>query len=238
MMGAGLVARSLKRRFGAVRALDDLSLSVEPGQFLSIFGPNGAGKTSLLRVLSGSLRPDAGTLHWRGEPLDPNEPQWRATIGVLSHRSFLYDGLSLRENLRFFGRLYGIPGLDRRIESRLGDFGLEPHAEKRVGELSRGLTQRAALARALLHDPQVVLLDEPYTGLDTHAAAELGAVLGELRTGARTVVMVTHDLVQGARLADRIAILGAGKLLLHTDEFPRDASALQALYHRTVGAQA
>jgi len=238
MMSAGLVARSLKRRFGAVRALDDLSLSIEPGQFLTVFGPNGAGKTSLLRVLAGALRPDAGTLHWQGEPLDPNEPEWRATIGVLSHRSFLYDGLSVRENLRFFGKLYGIDALEQRIETRLSEFGLGPHAEKRVDALSRGLTQRAALARALLHDPQVVLLDEPYTGLDAHAAAELGAVLSELRSGARTVIMVTHDLVQGARLADRIAILGAGKLLLDADEFPRDATALQALYHQSVGAQA
>ncbi len=237
-MSVGLVARSLSRRFGAVRALDELSVTVGEGEFLTVFGPNGAGKTSLLRVLAGGLRPDGGEMEWEGRPLDPQDAAWRSVIGVLSHRSFLYDGLTVTENLRFFGSLYGLSDLEDRIRERLVGFGLQPHADKRAGALSRGLTQRLALARTLLHDPRVVFLDEPYTGLDAHAADDLGAVLTELRSGGRTVIMATHNLLQGARLADRIAIQTSGKIRLDTADFPSDPARLQALYHDVVEAAA
>ncbi|MEZ4417896.1 MAG: heme ABC exporter ATP-binding protein CcmA [Gemmatimonadota bacterium] len=237
-MSRGLGARSLTRRYGATLALDDLSLDIEPGCFLTLFGPNGAGKTSLLRVLAGALRPDRGELLWDGEPLDPRDETWRARLGVLSHRSFLYDQLTVRENLKFYGALYSLNDVARRIDESLERFGLGKWQHHPAKALSRGLTQRLSLARALLHDPQVVLLDEPYTGLDAHAAARLGEILTHLKDGKRLVVMVTHDLVQGARLADRIAIQVAGKLRLVTDDFPADPTGLEGLYQRTVGLAA
>ena len=237
-MTRGLGARALTRRFGPTRALDELGFDLEPGRFLTLFGPNGAGKTSLLRVLSGALRPDKGQLTWDGEPLDAQGPDWRTRVGMVSHRSFLYGHLTTRENLRLYGSLYGLPDLDRRIDERIETFGLGKWRDLPARALSRGLTQRLSLARALLHDPDVVLLDEPYTGLDAHAASRLAEILEHLKDGRRLVVMVTHDLVQGARLADVVAIQVAGRLRLFTEDFPRDATRLQSLYHETVGAAA
>ena len=206
-----LEARELARAFGPVRAVDGISFSLELGELLVVLGPNGAGKTTLLGMLGGTLHPTEGEIRFRGELRDSASTSWRGELGVLSHRTFLYPALSARENLRFWGRIYGLTDLDERVEVRLSEVGLEPHGSRMVREFSRGMRQRLALARTLLHDPALVLLDEPFTGLDLHAAALLREVLERLRDGNRSVVLVTHQLLEGLSLADRVAIQARGR---------------------------
>lgn len=234
-LGAGAVeARELIRDFGPVRAVDRVSLRVDPGRILTLLGPNGAGKTTLLRMLGGGLRPSSGEVRIGGRPLRAGDPERHRRIGVLSHRTFLYAHLTAAENLRFYGRLFDLPDLDRRIPERLERVGLSSRAHDRVESLSRGMRQRLSLARTLLHDPEIVLLDEPYTGLDPHAAATLRGVLESLRDGRRTVVLVTHNLRQGVELADRVGVLVRGRLALLEDRGERDVAAFERLYHRVV----
>ena len=205
-----LQASGLVREYGPVVAVAGVDLSLGEGEFLTIFGPNGAGKTSLLGLLAGALRPTRGEVSLRGRSLDFGEVEWRRRIGVLSHQGFLYGQLTAEENLRFYGRLFGLQDLEGRVAERLERVGLEKRASFLVRQLSHGMRQRLALARALLHDPDVVLLDEPYTGLDPSAAAVLRGVLTELRDGRRTVVMVTHNLSEGVAMATRVAIMNRG----------------------------
>lgn len=200
------------RTFGAVRAVAGIDFALPAGEFLTVFGPNGAGKSTLLRILGGGLRPSEGEVRIGGEALDYGRTDWRRRIGVLSHQTYLYDHLSARENLRFYGRLYGLDDLPQRISARLSRVGLADRADDRVRTYSRGMRQRLALVRTLLHDPEVVLLDEPYTGLDAHAAAVLLDVLTGLRNGRRSVVLVTHNLTQGLELADRLLIQVRGRI--------------------------
>ena len=201
----------MARRYGPIRAVDGISFSLGEGELLTVFGPNGAGKTTLLGMLAGSLRPHAGAILFRGQPRDPGLTDWRREIGLLSHRSFLYGALTARENLTFFGKLYDLPDVDGRVETRLVEVGLAEHIDRKVRGFSRGMRQRAALARTLLHDPSLVFLDEPFTGLDVHASALLRDVLFRLKDGLRTVVLVTHNLSEGLALADRVAIQTRGR---------------------------
>ncbi len=210
-MEAVLEARELARRYGPIRAVDGISFALASGELLTVFGPNGAGKSTLLGMLAGSLRPQAGQIFFRGQPRDPADTDWRREIGLLSHRTFLYGALTARENLAFFGRLYDLPDLDQRVDARLAEVGLGEHMDRHVRGFSRGMRQRAALARTLLHDPSIVLLDEPFTGLDVHASALLRDVLVRLKDGLRTVVLVTHNLAEGLSLADRVAIQARGR---------------------------
>lgn len=208
-----LQAQGLVREYGSVIAVDEIDLSLARGEFLTIFGPNGAGKTSLLALLAGALRPSRGQVWLRGESLDFGEVEWRRRIGVLSHQSFLYGHLSAEENLRFYGQLFGLSDVDNVVRDKLQHLGLQERAASLVRDLSHGMRQRLALARALLHDPDIVLLDEPYTGLDPSAALVLQGVLSDLRDGRRTVVMVTHNLSEGVALATTVAIMNRGRFV-------------------------
>lgn len=218
-----LEARGLVRTFGPIRAVDGVSFSLEEGQLLTVLGPNGAGKSTLLGLLGGSLRPQAGEIRFRGELRDPGATEWRREIGVLSHRTWLYGALSARENLTFFGRIYGLADLAERVETRLAEVGLAAAADRWVREYSRGMRQRLGLARTLLHDPALVFLDEPFTGLDIHASALLRDVLARLKDGRRTVILVTHNLSEGLALSDRVAIQNEGRFafLGAPSEIPR-----------------
>lgn len=231
-------ARGLAREYGPVLAVSDVDLALGEGEFLVIFGPNGAGKSSLLGMLGGALRPTRGTVSIRGEPLDFSDGAWRRRVGVLSHKGFLYAHLTAEENLRFYGRLFGLPDLDTRIPERLDRVGLTDRAHFEVRQLSHGMRQRLSLARALLHDPDVVLLDEPYTGLDPSAAAVLRGVLRELRDGRRTVVMVTHNLSEGLELATRVAIQVSGKLAWEGSTAQLERDGFETFYHDVVEGRA
>lgn len=205
-----------------MRAVAGISFQLRQGELLCVLGPNGAGKSTLLALLAGSLGPDDGEILLRGEPRDAGATAWRREIGVLSHKTSLYGPLTAGENLRFFGRLYGVDGLEDRVAAGLARVGLAAHADQRVQTFSRGMRQRLALARTLLHDPALVLLDEPFTGLDVHAASLLRDVLARLRDGDRTVVLVTHNMSEGMALADRVAIQARGRFVFlgPRDELP------------------
>jgi heme exporter protein A len=232
---AALEAVGVEKWFGGHPAVRGIDLRLEPGQFLTVFGPNGAGKTTLLRLLSGALRPTRGEVRIGGEPMDRDDPDWRARIGVLSHQTFLYGQLTAAENLRLYGRLYEIPELPARMEEGLRRVGLWDRRDDRVRTFSRGMQQRLALARTLLHAPTIVLLDEPYTGLDPHAAAMLRDVLEHLRDGTRAVMMVTHNLSQGLDLADRVAVQVDGRWVSDEPRSAIDPSVFERIYTERVG---
>ncbi|MFN2571564.1 MAG: heme ABC exporter ATP-binding protein CcmA [Gemmatimonadales bacterium] len=195
-----LRAEGLQHRFGSVIALDDVSLSLQPGQTLAVFGPNGAGKTTLLKVLAGLVQPQRGSTHVVGG---------RRAIGWIGHQAQLYGQLTVRENLSFWASLYDVqvPG------DLLGRLGLMDHADRPVRVLSRGLVQRAAIARALVHDPPVLLLDEPFTGLDRTAAETLAELLERHAGGERATVLVTHNVEEGAGLASDVAFMRGGRFV-------------------------
>lgn len=231
-----LEAEGLTREFGALRAVDGVSFSLGEGEFLTVFGPNGAGKTSLLRLLGGGLKPSGGEVRIDGRRLRPGDREWNRPIGVLSHKTFLYGHLTARENLRFYGRLFDVTDLELVIEERLATFALLDRADDLARTLSRGMRQRLALARALLHDPEIVLLDEPYTGLDPHAASLLREVLATLKHERRTVVLVTHNLTQGLELADRVAIQVRGRFVFHQRRERVGVEGFERFYRETVDA--
>ncbi len=229
-----LEARDLARSFGPIQAVADVSFSLGEGDLLTVLGPNGAGKSTLLGMLSGVLRPSAGEVWFRGGLRDPGETDWRSEIGVLSHRSFLYGPLTARENLTFFGHLYDLPDLEDRVEARLAEVGLSLEGDRRVRGYSRGMRQRLALARTLLHDPSLILLDEPFTGLDVHASALLRDVLTRLKDGRRTVVLVTHNLSEGLALADRLAIQHRGRFVFEGSKEEIPVGEEERFYRETL----
>ncbi|MDA0328868.1 MAG: ABC transporter ATP-binding protein [Gemmatimonadetes bacterium] len=229
-----LEAKGLAREYGPVVAVDDVNLSLGEGEFLTVFGPNGAGKSSLLGMLGGAMRPTRGHVLIRGQRLAYSDVEWRHQVGILSHRGFLYGQLTVEENLRFYGRLFGLTDLDQRIPERLERVGLADRIRFQVRQLSHGMRQRLSLARALLHDPDVILLDEPYTGLDPSAAGVLRGVLAGLRDGRRTVVMVTHNLKEGLELATRVAIQVSGRFAWEGTQADVGGEAFERHYHRVV----
>jgi heme exporter protein A len=205
--------RGLSRRFGGVTALHALDLSVTAGESVALFGHNGAGKTTLLRLLAMLLRPSAGTIHMFGSALADRSRDIRRRIGLLSHHSFLYPDLTPTQNLEFYGRMFGVPTVAPRIATLLEQVGLGGWAHRPVRTLSRGLEQRCALARALLHEPALLLLDEPFTGLDVDAARMLSDTLRSVHAAGTTLLMVTHDMARGFHLCGRGIILSRGRLV-------------------------
>lgn len=228
-----LEADHLEKWFGGYPAVRGISFTLDPGEFVVLFGPNGAGKTTLLRMLAGSLRPTHGAIRFAGA--DGGSDDWRARIGVLSHQTYLYGQLTARENLRFYGRLYGLEDAAARIVELLEDVELIDRADDLVRTYSRGMQQRLALARTLLHDPELVLLDEPYTGLDPHAARMLRGVLGRLRDGRRTVFMVTHNLAEGLEMADRVIVQAGGVWVSDEPRKEIDPQTFAEVYSERVG---
>ncbi|HYR07600.1 MAG TPA: heme ABC exporter ATP-binding protein CcmA [Longimicrobium sp.] len=229
-------ARGVERWYGPLPAVRGIDLVLDRGEFLTIFGPNGAGKSTLLRMLCGAVRPTRGTIRITGEDIRGEEEGWRRKIGLLSHQTFLYPGLSAAENLDFYARLYELPDRKARVAEALRDVGLLDRAGDRARTFSRGMQQRLALARTLLHDPEVVFLDEPYTGLDPHASAMLRSVLDRLKDGRRTVVLVTHNLSQGLEQADRVAVQVGGRWVSDERRGQIDAARWEQVYTERVAA--
>jgi heme exporter protein A len=223
-----LEARGLQRSFGRARVLRGLDLSVRPGEALAVLGPNGSGKTTLLRLLAGLMRPSAGEVHVLGHRLRRGSDQVRSAIGLLSHQSLLYDDLTLRENLAFAARLHDLQQPTRTADEALKLAGLAERASDLPRSLSRGLLQRAALARALLHAPRILLLDEPFTALDAPAAERLRADLQVRLAGGAALVLVTHQLADVWSFTSRVTVLIDGRWAV--DE-PR-AGALDAFVSR------
>jgi heme exporter protein A len=214
-------AQGLSKVFGSRKALDKLSFTLPHGAFLSIFGPNGAGKSTLLRIISTLARPSLGTARILGFDLKEQPDRIREHIGFVSHRSLLYPDLTAEENLTFAARLYGVADPTERIARMLATVELAARRHDPVRSFSRGMTQRLAIARALIHDPRLVFLDEPYSGLDPHAAEILDGLLGSVRDG-RSFVMVSHDLHKGFDLSTHVLMLAKGRSVLFA---PRDEIA-------------
>lgn len=213
---------ALTRAFGRRVAIRGLTFAVNDGECLALFGPNGAGKTTLLRILAGLLRPSSGAAHIAGVKL-PGGAKARSVVGLISHQSMLYSALTARENVEFTARLYGLESPRHAAMRALERMRLEDRAESPVRSLSRGMQQRVSIARAIVHDPRVVLLDEPYTGLDETGAAALSAALESLRGSGAALVLVTHHLGEGLALATHTAIMRDGTFVRHE---PRGTVAL------------
>ncbi|MBB4638804.1 heme ABC exporter ATP-binding protein CcmA [Longimicrobium terrae] len=229
-------ARGLEKRYGALAAVRGIDVVLARGEFLAVFGPNGAGKSTLLRMLCGAVVPSRGTVRIAGEEIGGGEDGWRRRIGLLSHQTFLYPGLSAAENLDFYARLYGLADRRARVDEALRGVELWDRRADAARTFSRGMQQRLALARTLLHDPEVVFLDEPYTGLDPHASGLLTGVLERLRDGRRTIVLVTHNLSQGLEQANRVAVQVGGRWVSDEPASAIDPATWERVYTERVAA--
>ncbi|HNV03396.1 MAG TPA: ABC transporter ATP-binding protein [Vicinamibacterales bacterium] len=207
-----VVAEEVSRSFGRRRALSRVSMVCEAGRIVGLLGPNGAGKSTLLAVLSTLLPPSSGRVRYGSHEARTGGPAVRARIGLLGHDLYLYPDLTARENLAFFARLYGLPDAGSRVAEALRTAGLESRGDDVVSGFSRGMRQRLALERALLHGPRLLLLDEPFTGLDEASGAALVARLRGLKSDGAIVVLATHDLDLAERVLDEALVLGDGRV--------------------------
>lgn len=204
--------RKLVKRFGLKTVLRGMDFTVESGEFVALIGPNGSGKTTFLRILASLARPSLGVVTVAGFQLPKQAADVRRRLGVVSHQPLLYVDLTAAENMIFYGRMYNLANLDDRIDEVLEMVGLTNRRNDLVRTYSRGMQQRLAIGRAVLHDPSVMLFDEPYTGLDQDASAMLDEVLRTVAARGRTVVMTSHDLARTEDLATRFDVLSRGKI--------------------------
>ena len=217
-----LEADSLTKTFGPRVAVEGVSFDVRAGEIFALVGPNGAGKTTTLRMLAGLIRPSSGAVRFQGQPAAGVEGALRAGIGFLTEAPGLWDRLTVRQNLRVYARLHGLPKSDRPVDAAMDLFGIRDRAAEQAAVLSKGLRQRVALARALLHDPKAVLLDEPTSGLDPESARDVRELIVRLRHERRAVLISTHNLDEVDRLADRVALLNTRLVALDTPQSLRE----------------
>jgi len=206
---------NLTKRFGALTAVDDLSLRVEPGEVLALLGPNGAGKTTAIRMIASILQPTSGRAVILGFDTITQAVEIRRSIGLLTEHHGLYTRMRVTEYLEFFGRIYDLPAqvIGERIEDLLHRYGLHDARELRLGQYSKGMRQKLALVRAMLHDPPVLLLDEPTSAMDPSSAHMVRESIRSFRSTRRTIIVCTHNLHEAELLADRIAIIRKGKII-------------------------
>ncbi|HNS51388.1 MAG TPA: heme ABC exporter ATP-binding protein CcmA [Anaerolineae bacterium] len=233
-----ILVSKVTKAFGQQFALRGVDLAVAEGDFLALFGPNGAGKTTLMRIMSSLGRPTGGSVEILGEPLEKAATSLRRHIGLISHSPLLYGDLTPDENLRFFARMYDLPEPEVRIANLLDQVGLGGRRGDPVRTFSRGMIQRLAIARAILHDPAIMLLDEPYTGLDLQAAEMLCGYLRGLATSGRTVVLTTHNLEQGLEMCSRIAILERGRIAWQGRRAEVDLVSMRDIYREATSRPA
>lgn len=229
---------ALYKAFGPRYALRGIDLRIDDGQFVTLFGPNGAGKTTLLKILATLSRPTRGEVRVQGHRLSGDWTDVRRYIGLVSHQSFLYSDLTAEENLRFYASLFDVEDAETRIEMLLAAVGLQNRARDLVRTYSRGMLQRLAIARALIHDPLILLLDEPYTGLDQAAAERFTELLAESGRAERTVIMATHNLEQGLALCDRVLVMNQGEVVFAGPRAERSLDEWRAVYRQYVGGAA
>jgi heme exporter protein A len=234
-----LETKALGVSFGSRVALRDVGISIRRGEVLALFGPNGAGKTTLLRILSTLLRPTRGHALLEGLDLSSRRlrVEARRRIGFLSHQTMLYDRLTAMENLLFYARMYRVPSPESRCLRLLQEVGLSGREEDLAGEYSRGMQQRLAIARALIHDPELLLLDEPFSGLDPQASAFLFRLLQDLRARGKTLVFTSHDLEAGLSLCHRAAILVRGAMAFDSPRSAIDPRGFPGVYDSVVASR-
>jgi len=224
----------LVKRFGVKAVLRGLDFEVRQGEFVALVGPNGAGKTTFLRILASLSRPSLGEVRIAGYRLPAQASAVRRSLGVVSHLPLLYGDLTAEENLRFYGRMYDVAALERRISDVLETVGLAARRRDLVRTYSRGMQQRLAIGRAILHDPAVLLFDEPHTGLDQEAGDMLDHLLREVAGRGRTVVMTSHDLARVEDLASRFDVLSQGVISASTDRTGLKKKNLLDFYRRAL----
>ena len=227
-------AKHLSKAFGTRKAVDDVTFALPEGAFLSIFGPNGAGKTTLLRVLSTLDRPSGGEAFVSGADIKEHPDTVRERIGLISHQPMLYPDLTAEENLLLYAQLYGVEDAQGRVDQLLQAVGLAHRKLDLTRTFSRGMTQRLSIARALVHDPAVVFLDEPYSGLDPHAV-DIFDELIEAQRDERTFGMVSHDLEKGFHTCTHALVLARGRIVAFAPKNELDFDEFSQLYHETVG---
>ena len=220
----------LTKRFNDFVAVAGISFNVPAGQVMALLGPNGAGKTTTVRMLTSVLRPSSGTARIAGFDVLHQPEQVRASVGVLTEQHGLYGRMPADEYLDFFGRIYGMPTATRRQRAAelLGQYGLAADSQRRIGEYSKGMRQKLALARALLHNPPVLLLDEPTSAMDPESARLVRDAIHSLRSANRAIIICTHNLAEAEELADQIAIIRRGRIIA--------SGTVEALRHRLLGA--
>jgi heme exporter protein A len=225
---------TLTKRFGFTWALNDISFTLDQGDFLAVFGPNGAGKTTLIRILSTLMKPTSGRGTLLGYNLDDEGESVRKTIGVLTHHPLLFPTLTGYENLKFYGQMFEVKNLKTRIDQLLRNVGLIEYRDHLVETFSRGMQQRLAIARAIIHAPRLLLLDEPYTGLDQNGITFLRQLLRDFLDEGKTVIMTSHDFDRDLELCTKAAILKEGQLVYYGDP-SEEEEGFESLYRRCVG---
>lgn len=229
-------ANKLVKAFGRRPVLRGIDLEVPAGQSVALFGPNGAGKTTLIRIIAGLSKYTSGRVLLGGQDVQKAGHSLRRYIGVVSHNPLVYDSLTAEENLIFFGRMYDVPDLPQRIVQVLEQVGLAGRRKDVVRTYSRGMIQRLAIGRAILHNPPILLLDEPDTGLDQQAADMLRSLLVELGSSDRTVLLTTHNLERGIEWADRALILNGGRVRFDSTTANLVSAEFRRIYTETVGS--
>ena len=232
-------AIGLGKRFRSLTAVHDLSFTVGDGEIFGLLGPNGAGKTTTVRMLAGLIAPSAGAARINGHELGAGSQRIRSLTGILTEAPGLHDKLTARQNLAYYGRLYGLRGADlrRAVDRYLGVVGLLDAGDRRVGGFSKGMRQRVAIARALLHEPEVIYLDEPTSGLDPSAAKLVRDFVATLRDAGRSIVVCTHNLDEAERLCDRIGIMRGTLLQVDTPARLRRRNGTALVRIELVGAR-
>jgi len=212
---SSIEANSLCKMFGTFTAVDNVSLHVKPGEILALLGPNGAGKTTTIRMLASILKPTRGSAKIAGYDIAHEQVAVRSVVGLLTEQHGLYTRMRAAEYLDFFGSVYGIDSstIQQRTRTLLGEYKLQESAELRLGQYSKGMRQKLALVRALLHEPQILLLDEPTSAMDPESAHHVRSSIVEMRSDDRAIIVCTHNLFEAEALADRIAIIRRGKII-------------------------
>ena len=212
-----LVAKDITKSFGRFQVLNAINLTINHRDIYILFGSNGAGKTTLVKILSTILSADSGELTLFGKKIEGRSKDIKAMIGFMSHEPYLYNELSALENLNFYANLYSVKDKKERIESLLKEVGLYHRSHDRIGSFSRGMKQRLSLARAILHDPDIIFLDEPYAGLDIRAQDILNDLIVGLNQKGKTFFLITHDIGKGFEIANRSGILSKGKIVYEVE---------------------
>jgi heme exporter protein A len=233
---SAIQVKRLIKRFGFKPVLQNLDFTVNTGEFVAIIGPNGTGKTTFLRILSSLSRPTSGEVLIAGFRYPQQSVNARRILGVVSHQPLLYGDLTAEQNLHFYGRMYALEDLGKRIDEVLEMVGLEERRDDLVRTFSRGMQQRLSIGRAMLHDPEILLLDEPHTGLDQEASRNLDNLLRNVAAVGRTVVMTSHDLMRMADLASRFDVLWHGKIVASARRGEIEPNQLRTFYDQAIQA--
>ncbi len=235
-MEKAIEINNLTKSFGKKKALNNVCLTLDKGESLTLFGPNGAGKTTLIKIISTLLHLSSGDVSIFGQSIVKEKDSIRRFIGIISHDSFLYPNLSAEENLCFYAKLYDVPEVEKRAQELLKEFNLYMWHDSLVRTFSRGMIQRLAIARAIVHNPHLIFLDEPYTGLDPQSAESLTLILHRFHEEQKTIILTTHDLEKGWENATKIAILVSGELRFLEDKKNIQKEKILSIYLEKIKA--